>query len=144
MGMEGRKTTRSTRPDQGFMLVEIMCATVVAVIGLLSLAGVMGLVSHQREQAAARRLVMDRMQNLFEEIRGVSPETVLSAYDGKTQSIPGVQGTNTDGTALSVDIDATDPKLLSVILTGNWSAAGQDTSYTLVMKIHNSIGKNCE
>ena len=126
------------------MLVEIMCATVVAVIGLLSVAGVMGLVSHQREQAAARRLVLDRMQNLFEEIKGISPETVLSAYDGRTQSIPGVQGTNTDGSTLSIDIDATNPKLLLLTLTGNWTAAGQDTSYALVMKVLNPTGKNCE
>lgn len=126
------------------MLVEIMCATVVVVIGLLSLAGVMGLVSHQREQAAARRLVLDRMQNVFEKIKGISPETVLSAYNGQTQSIPGIQGTNPDGSALAIDIDASNPKLLVLTLTGNWSAASQDTSYTLVTKIHNPTGEICE
>ena len=144
--MTDTMTSKGTSPasrTHGMTLVEVVCASVVVVIGLLSVAGVMGLVSQQREQSAAKRLVLGQIQTIFEEMRSVSPEWLSSTYNGRTYTVPGTTGTNADGSAIVASVDSTNPDLLLVTLTGTWHVVGQDETLSMTTRIYNPKGTQC-
>jgi Tfp pilus assembly protein PilV len=140
---ETSKGTSKTSKTNGITLIEVVCASVVVVIGLLAVAGVMSLVSQQREQSAAKRLVLGQMQTIFEEMRSLSPEWLSSTYNGRTYTIPGATGTNPDGSAVVASVDATNPDLLIVTLTGSWHVAGQDETLSMATRFYNPKGTQC-
>lgn len=123
------------------MLVEVVMAGVILVVALVPLAGVVVLLSSQREQATAHRRVLERAINLLEEIQGVAPNNVLATYDQTTHMVAEVEGANADGTVLSVIVRTRDlGKIVTVTLIGNWRVFGVPHVLTLETVIYNPLG----
>ena len=135
-----------SRPNStgGFLLVELMCAMVILLIGLMSLGLVMVSVSRQQEHARARRLVLAEAQSIFEEMRGVAPESIASAYQGRTYLVPGVTGNSPDGSVITAAVDQSNPRFLKVNLSAGWNVVGQVSSLTLEFELYASTANvNC-
>jgi Tfp pilus assembly protein PilV len=124
----------------GFTLIELVIALSLMVLGLVSLAGVFVPLSRQGDQAEADTAVLHRARSLLEEIHATAPDLVASTYDGDAHTVPGVQGNGPGGTALTVDVDSTNPKLLIVTVTGDWTAGGTAQSLVLGTRIYNPNG----
>ena len=115
-------------------------ALVLLVVGLVSLAGLIVSISRQREMASARRLVLGRGISLLEEIKGAPPETLVVTYHGATRTVAGVMGSNVDLSALTVNVDASNPNLLVVVVTGSWVISGATDTMALRTEIYNPSG----
>ncbi len=120
----------------GFLLVELTCALAILMIGLMSLGLVMVSMSRQQEHSRVRRLVLAEMQGILEEIRAVSPQSIPAAYQGRTYVVPGVTGTNPDGTTITATVDDTNPRHLLINLTAGWSVVGQDSTLRLNLEVY--------
>ena len=101
-----------SRSCTGFTLLEVMIATVVVVIGLLALAGTLGLsatlAGHGRAQSQAAILLQSRADLLREAVRSSRPDCVAPASGSRVLS-PGVVET--------------------------WSASAQDGVIELVIRV---------
>lgn len=134
------KTTRI----KGFTLVELVCALSILLIALLTAAGVMVSMSRQQEHAASRRSVLAEAQSIFEEMKGVAPQSIKAAYDGKSFPVHGVTGTQPAGTVITANVDNSNPSFLNITLTADWNAGGQDYTLTLENEIYASVAStNC-
>jgi type II secretory pathway pseudopilin PulG len=132
------RARQESRQRAGFILVELMCAMAILLIGLMSLGLVMISLSRQQEHARARRMVLEEAQSILEEIRGVAPQSVVAAYQGRTYVVPGVTGNNPDGSAITVSIDDSNPRLLKITLGSSWNVVGQVSSMTLEFEVYAS------
>jgi hypothetical protein len=128
------KTPRSG--EAGFSLMEITATATGMFVALMALAGVIVVVSHQREQLSVEKTVLSRAQSLLEEIKGTAPGVIESGYDGRTYPIEGISGAGANGTVLSVTVDSTDAKLLAVSVIADWIAAGAAERLTLRTDIY--------
>jgi len=134
------RSAKRTPRERGLTLVELSVAIGVMVVGVMALAGVMISVSHQREQSSARQRVLGRAQALLEDAMAIPPENVKETYDGVTYAVTGVAGTLTGGGALSVSVDVSEPRLLTMRVTGGWTAAGRTESLSISTRIYNPKG----
>jgi len=134
-------TPKSSR-EGGFTFLEMAAAVFILTIGLLALAGVLVSINHQREQAATKSLMLEAAQSLLEEIKSnADPSETYRAYHGTTYRVNGVTGNNPDGSALSVSVDAADPKLVLVNVNGSWLAAGKPQGLILQTQIYSPQGQ---
>ena len=127
---------------RGFTPIEVATTITVLVIGFVALAGVMVPISQQSEQVAAKSEVTRQARSVLEQIKGLAPENVASTYNGATYFVQGITGTNNDGSALTVTVDSTNPKLVVVTVTGSWVDPG-GTTETVVLRteIYSSKGQ---
>lgn len=134
----------TTRRLEGFTLVELMCALSIIMIALLTVAGVMVSMSRQQEHASSRRRVLAEARSLFEEMKGVAPQSIKAAYHGKSFLVPEVTGTQPAGTVITASVDNSNPNLLNITLTADWNAGGQDYTLTLENEVYASVAStNC-
>ena len=125
----------------GFTLVEMVGAIGFLSVGLVALAGALISMSHQREQSVARSLVMAGAQALLEEIRNTTDlRNITLTYDKAKYKLKGVNGADA-GNALHVSVDTTNPKLITVRLSGSWIAAGHTETMELVSQIYSYGGQ---
>ena len=124
----------------GFTIVELLIAMTLAVVGLVALSGVLVTTSQAREAAAQRYLVLEATENIMEEIRAADPATILAGYNTKTFDMAGIDGTNTDGTVIKVDIVAADPNYLQVTVIGSWQIGSSTHSLQLYTEIMDPEG----
>jgi type II secretory pathway pseudopilin PulG len=130
--MKGLKTVA----QEAFTLLELAAASAVMFMAVVSLAGVIIAVSHQREQIAVKSRVLAGAQNLLEEIKGVAPDVIETGYNGRKYPIQDVTGASSDGTVLAVSVDATDANLLVVTVAGDWVATGNRENLRLQTEIY--------
>lgn len=124
----------------GYSLLEVMCGAAVLIIGLVSMAGVMVSVSHQRDQAQERRMVLASMQDLLEDIKGTAPDAVAGGFHQQSFEVTGLYWCSSNGTSISVNVNSTNPNLLVVTLTTQWGAGSQSGPLNAYMEIHNPTG----
>ncbi len=124
----------------GFTLIEMALAISILVVALMALAGVIVTNDRHREEVAARRVVLAEAESILEEIKGAVPEAVAGTYHGATYPVSGVTGNGAGGTALTVNVDATNSKLLEVTVTGSWVSLGVNQTLTLRTQIYNPNG----
>jgi len=124
----------------GFTLLELMAALSVIIVGLVALSGYLVSASGQREQVTLRHRVLAEAQNILEEIRATDPYAIRATYDGATFPVEGVQGVVAGGRTIAVAVDSSDPKLLTVTVTGRWRARGAEDSLTSRTQIFNRNG----
>lgn len=127
---------------RGFTLVEMTAAIFFLSVGLLGLAGSLVSMSHQREQSEARSLVLAGAQALLEEIKCTpSLRDISVKYNNTTYTVKGVTGGESDGSAIRVTINWTNPKLVTVRLSGSWFAAGHTEHLELATEIYSYLGQ---
>ncbi len=131
---------RNRSRTAGFTLMEIAISVSILIVGLVSLAGVLVSISHQREELTVRRTVLGRARSIVEEIKGVSPDTVAQAYNGLAYMVEGVTGNGNNGEAITVAVDTTNPRLIRVTLTASWTAFNKSESLVLESEIYNPNG----
>lgn len=152
----------------GFTLVEVTVAMIVMVVGLVSLAGLIVSISHHREAAAAKRLMLGRAARILEEIKGTTPDVIWTAYDkkkfryGSNVSSSGGSSYDAETGAYTIDqgfydgslssgnpselatiivsVDRTNPKLLVVTLNGTWTVSGLAHTLVLQTEIYHPSG----
>jgi Tfp pilus assembly protein PilV len=124
-------------PEAGFTFIELTAAILILSVGLLSLAGVIISVKHQREQSTARGTVLHAAETVIEEMKGSpNPEALRRTYDGRTYGLAGIQGAFPDGSVLRVQVDAADPKLVQVTLGGAWIVLGHVETLDLFTQVY--------
>ena len=126
-----------TDPQGGFTLIEIMAATGLLFIAVMAIAAIVVPLSRQREQVETRQLVLVDARSLMEEIVGSAPSSVVSTYDTQTFVVAGVDGAQSDGKTLKVDVDDT-TTLLAVTVTGLWNIQGHQEDLAMTTDIDNS------
>ena len=135
---EAVEKTRSAADESGFTIVEVLIAMSVLIVGLVALSGLLVTTSHSRQQVSQRHLVLERGQNIIEEIRAADPADLLTMYDSKTFDMFGVDGNNPDGSVIQVDVVAPDPSFLQVTVTGNWLLGQRSESLQLYTEIYDA------
>ena len=130
------RTTDTTQG--GFTLIEVLAASGTILLALFALAAVLLSTQQAQELSRQRVQVLNRAQSLMEEIKGATPSTIESTYQGTTFPVTVITGTNQDGSVLSVVMNSTDPLILFVTITGGWSVLGDSDTLVLSTQILNS------
>src|SRR5688572_21672604 len=91
----------------GMTLVEIALTISLLVVALLAIGGVMVTVSHGREATSARRQVLRRLEGILEQVKGVSPDAVVSGYANTTHALgTSILGLTSSASPILVKVDA--------------------------------------
>lgn len=131
---------RADRPargagDGGLTLVEVTVSIFILTTGLLALAGVLSVTSQQDSRSAQRVQVLNRAQTVIEGIKETDPATVAGLYHGQSYTVAGVNGG--DG-VITVEVDDSNPELISVTLTATWTELGQPESLSFGTMLYGS------
>jgi hypothetical protein len=116
-------------------------ASVVLLMGVVSLAGAALSIRRHREAAFARALVWDRSIALLEKIAGSDRKNIATLYDGMTFAVDGVDGTYAAGDAVQVNIDESNPKLIRAVLSASWTSCDQADLLDLEMEFFSRDGQ---
>lgn len=132
-----RRTDRpaSGAGDGGLTLVEVTVSIFILTTGLLALAGVLSVTGQQDSRSAQRVQVLNRAQTVIEEIKEADPATVAGLYHGQTYTIAGV---NEGNEVITVEVDDSNPELISVTLTATWTELGQPESLSFGTMLYGS------
>lgn len=125
----------------GFTLLEIMVATALWVVSMLALTGIVVPLTRQREQVESKFLVLAQARSVLEEVKAAPGDSVFLLFDGKTYTVDGVTGAHQDGSAVSVTVDKTNPKLVVVTVTGNWQVGNHTEDLELRTEIYSPTGQ---
>jgi len=122
----------------GMTLVEIALAISLLVVALLAIGGVMVTVSHGREATSARRQVLRRLESILEQVKGTSPDAIVSGYGNTTHAMgTTILGLTSSASPILVKVDATDPLLLTVDCTATYAIRGVAESMSLSLQVYN-------
>ncbi len=126
---------------RGFTLLETAVAGVLIVTALGTVAGLLLATSGTRRQAAVRSDVLRAAVAVLEQVKLTDPSLVQANHDGTTHHVTGVDGTNGDGSALTVDVDATEPRLVGVTVTASWYRGDSVETLDLRTEIYSGDGQ---
>ena len=121
--------------ERGFSLIELCASMVLLLTGIVFLASTVVSASHHHDCITAERLVMAEIQSLVEEMRGLSPDLLLSSYGSQSVSVYGVEGLAGGGAAITSSVDSSNSELFLITLSAHWQAGGEEKSFSIGTRV---------
>ncbi len=124
----------------GLTLVELVIAATVLTVAFGGMGTLLVSLTRQRGETEKRTIVAMEAENKIEEITGMDPNNIQTAYDGTTYFVSGIEGDHPDDSVLSVSVVYQETRLLAVTVTGAWRDEGITRNLVLYTEFYDPDG----